>query len=409
MTKTIDRVVDRSARLRVGSRMTRMLSIALAFGLGAGASACGGKNKGGSTTPAPGGGSAKAAGGEGHMSDMEPDSGSGGTTDSGTADAGGSGAVNHYNGGGGSPAPAPGNGGDSGALPPPPAQITPVNLDPSPQQSATAVNQHLDAGWLALKGPQVDPDLALREAQAALAVDATSIDAVALMAHAYIDKRLYDTAEVILDMLLKDRKDAASKNAKVFYAYGLIYDKTARDVLAVKSYEQAIALDPNYASPRINLGVHQLQNKQYKDAIETFTTAQKLGVVDAITWTDLGDAYRGHSADFDPGSTDRNDLILKARDAYTNATSSDPRFAPAYYDLGLLYLDGDPFPNGSSPMDTLDRLGKAKSYFDLYAGAPGYDKKLSDDRHKDVDKQIKREQKKRNKKPAAKPAAGGNP
>jgi tetratricopeptide (TPR) repeat protein len=399
-------VVDRSAPVRVGSRMARMLSIALAGSLALGAGACGGKNKGATTTPS-GGGSAKAGGGEGHMSDLEPDSGSGAGGDTGGGNAG---AAPTGNDGGGA-APMPGGGTANNAPPPPAQMITPANLDPSPQQSAQAVNQHLDAGWLALKGPQVDPDLALREAQAALSVDATSVDAVALMAHAYIDKHLYDTAEVILDMLLKDRKDAASKNAKVYYAYGLIYDKTARDALAVKSYETAIALDGNYASPRINLGIHQLQNKQYKDAIETYSTAQKLGVVDAITWTDLGDAYRGHSGDFDPGTPDRNDMLLKAKDSYEHAVNTDPRFAPAYYDLGLLYLDGDPFPNGQSPMDTLDRLGKAKSYFDTYAATPGYDKKLSDDRHKDVDKQIKREQKKRNKKPAKAapaPAPGAN-
>lgn len=392
--------IDRSARTRVSGRMGRMLSFALVAGLATGA--CGGKNKGGSTTPkATGGGS--ASGGEGHMADTEP----GDVPDNGGGGGGGAPSPGPNNNGGGAPAAD-----NEPAAPPPP--ITPVNLDPSPQQASAAVSQHLQAGQLALKGPQVDADLALREAQAALAVDATSVDAVALMAHAYIEKKLYDTAEVILDMLLKERNDAAKGNAHIFYDYGLIYDKTARDAQAVLAYKTAVQLDPDFASANINLGVHQLQNKQYADAIATFEHVQKLGVNDAATWVDVGDAYRGHSADFDPGSSDRDQLLLKAETSYKRSIDLDRNYGAAYYDLGLLYLDANPFPSGGGPMDDLQRLGKAKTYFDQYKDIAGMDRKLYDDRSKDVDKLIKKITKQRSKgsKPAptpAPPASGGNP
>lgn len=388
--------LDLSARARVGARMTRLLSLSLVAALGLGAGACGGKNKGGTTTPA--GGNVKNgsnAGGEGHMSDAEPDMG--GTGGEAGGGGGGDGAAGEHEVGNGK------NGGGNAADdtgPPPP--ITPVNLDPSPQQASAAVEQHISAGRLALKGPQVDADLALREAQAALSVDATSVDAVALMAHAYIEKRLYDTAEVILDMLLKERKDAAKGNARIYYDYGLIYDKTSRDAAAVLAYKTAVQLDPNFASALVNLGVHQLANKQYADAIQTYEHVQQLGTVDATTWVDLGDAYRGHSADFDPGSPDRDQLLLKAETAYKRAVDLDRNFAPAYYNLGLLYLDADPYPSGGGPMDTLQRLNKAKTYFDQYKDMSGADRKLYDERTKDVDKLIKRETKKRKK-------AGGTP
>jgi tetratricopeptide (TPR) repeat protein len=250
--------------------------------------------------------------------------------------------------------------------------------------------------------------VALREAQAALAVDATSVDAVALLAHAYIAKKLYDTAEVILDMLMKDRKDAAQGNAKIFYDYGLIYDKTNRNPQAVLAYTTAVKLDPNFASALINLGTHQLANKQYADAITTYEKVQQLGPVDAAVWVDLGDAYRGHSADYDPGSTDRDQLLGRAETAYKRAVDLDHNYGAAYYNLGLLYLDADPFPQGGAPMDTLVRLNKAKTYFDQYKDSPGVDIKLHDERIKDVDKLIKREEKKR-KKDAKEKAKGGNP
>ena len=385
--------IDRSARTRVGGRMSRFLSIALIAAL----AACGGKNKGGTTTPKAGGGSA-TAGGEGHMSDEGP----GDVPDNGgTANAGG--------GGGGAPSPAPNNGSSNNEPAAPPPPITPVNLDPSPQQAASAVSQHLQAGQLALKGPQVDADLALRESQAALAVDATSVDAVALMAHAYIEKHLYDTAEVILDMLLKERHDAAAKNAHIYYDYGLIYDKTGRDAQAVLAYKTAVQLDPDFTSANINLGIHQLANKQYADAISTFEHVQKLGANDAATWVNVGDAYRGHSADFDPGSSDRDQLLLRAETAYKRAVDTDRNYGPAYYDLGLLYLDANPFPTGGGAMDDLQRLGKAKTYFDQYKDTAGMDHTLYDARSKDVDKLIKKITKQREKQAKDKQKGGGKP
>jgi tetratricopeptide (TPR) repeat protein len=386
--------LDRSAGTRVGMRMARLLSVALSLAVGVGAGACGNKEKGGAATirnGSPGSGS----GSEGHMSDLDPGGDGGGANGGGGgSDVAGGGA----NGGSG-----------TGAVDdqPPPPPVTPVNLDPTPEQAKSAVDSHLSAGRLALKGPQVDADLALREAQAALAVDATNVDAVALMAHAYISKKLYDTAEVILDMLMKDRKDAAQGNARIFYDYGLIYDKTNRTPQAILAYKTAVQLDPNFASAQINLGTHQLANKQYADAIATYEKVQQLGVVDAIIWVDLGDAYRGHSADFDPGSSDRDQLLQKAETAYKRAVDLDHNYGAAYYNLGLLYLDADPFPQGGAPMDTLARLNKAKTYFAQYKDMPGVDMKLFDERTKDVDKLIKREEKKR-KKEAKDKEKGGN-
>ena len=68
-------------------------------------------------------------------------------------------------------------------------------------------------------------------------------------------------------------------------------------------------------------------------------------------------------------------------------------------DLGLLYLDSDPFPSGGGTLDNLQRLNQAKSFFDNYQRAPGFDTKLVDERMKDVTKALKRAQKAAKKKP----------
>ena len=72
-------------------------------------------------------------------------------------------------------------------------------------------------------------------------------------------------------------------------------------------------------------------------------------------------------------------------------------YGPAYFNLGLLYLDADPFPSGGGQLDTMQRLNAAKGFFDQYKNMPGVDMKLYDERMKDVAKLIKREEKRRKK------------
>jgi len=165
-------------------------------------------------------------------------------------------------------------------------------------------DQHLQVARSALALPTPDPDTALREARLALSLDAANTDAAAMVAFAYYHKKLYDTAELVLDDLWK--RETAKQNANVYYVYGLIYDHTNRPEQAVLSFKKTVELNPNHASALINLGVHQLQNSQYAEALSTFERlVNQFGRNDAVTLTSLGSAYRGHAADYPAGSPDR--------------------------------------------------------------------------------------------------------
>ncbi len=367
--------------------------------------ACGGKDKKTDTTPGGGTGGGDAVGMKGNDPVGGDGAGGGGTGGDGTGTGGdgtGTGGDGTGTGGDGTGGDGTGAGGD--ALP---TKIVPPNLDPDPSEARASVQGHVRTGRDALKGDKPDPDLAIREAKAALAIDGTSVDAVVILAHAYYHKKLYDTAETILDMLMKDR-ETAKRNASVFYVFGLVYDKTNEAAKAFKAYQTAVQLKPDYGSALMNLGVHQLRNKQYDEAISSYEKLTgQLDYNDAATWNNLGSAYRGKSADFDAGSDRQADWLLKAEGALKRATTADKNYGLSYYNLGLLYLDADPFPSGGgSNLDTLVRLQKARTYFEEYKNLPGVDMKLFDERIKNVDKLIKREEKKRKAKASA--SAGSN-
>ena len=344
--------------------------------------ACGGSAKQ-TTTPKATGSGANPNGQS--MADNGAPNGPGGT---GSDAAGGSGAGGAF----GGSEPAPGT----------EAPVVFPNLDPDPTQAKSQVDQHLAVARQALSAPTPDAETALREAKEALKIDATSIDAAAYYAFAYYHKKQYDTAELVLDDVFK--RDAAKKNAGIYYVYGLVYDHTNRPEQAVLAFKKATELNPNFASALVNLGVHQLANKQYADAQVTFERlTREFNRTDAVTMTSLGSAYRGHASDYPATSGDRNQLITQAEAAYRRAVGVNPNYGPAYFDLAMLYLDADPFPSGGGALDTMQRLNAARDFLEKYKVMPGVDMKLYDERLKDVTKAIKRATKKQ-KKPS-----GGNP
>jgi tetratricopeptide (TPR) repeat protein len=374
------------------------LAAALVLALAAAAAACGGKAKDTKTTPA----NAKKAGDEASqsMKDTGDPAGPPAGTSSGQAgQAGGGGTPGSGTAGAGSPgsgaAAGAGSASANSGLPPEPV-VVPPNYDVDPAKAKAQVDQYLAQAKAALVGPTPDPEAALKQARAALAIDAASVDAAAMVAFAYYHKKLYDTAELVLDDLFK--RDAAKKNASVYYVYGLVYDQTSRPEAAVKAYRTAVELNPSHASALVNLGVHQLRNSQYQEAQQTFERlTQQFQRTDAVTLASLGSAYRGRSAEFPPGSPDRDALVLKAEREYKRAEAANPSYGPVYYNLGLLYLDTDPYPGIADPVQ---RLQMAKSYFDRYKNMAGVDMKLFDARMKDVDKAIKRAEKAKKKKKA---------
>ena len=283
------------------------------------------------------------------------------------------------------------------------SRITPPKLDLSPKERKKQLTARLKEANLALRAK--DANAAIYEAKQALTIAPRSVEAVVILAHAYYQKKLDDTAEVVLDLVLRDRarKEQAQRSARLFYVYGLIYDRTNRPDLAMRAYTKATTLNPNLRGALINIGVHQLRNNLFDKAIHTYERlTNSLRVNTAVVWTNLGSAYRGQSASATNSPDRRNSLLRKAELAYKRAISINKKYANSYYNLGLLYLDAKPFPTQNGSLDDLRRLENAKTYFDEYHRLGTADTVLVNKRKKQVTRLIKREKKRRQQKERAK-------
>ena len=393
--------IDRAARQRVSTGVIRISVIIAALAALALAPACGGKSKKDKTSP-----DTAENKDPKDLKDVDPEAGDdvkttkvGGDDDSGDSGDGDKGDKGEGAGDDLAAGPDDGTGDDDPAEPPPPPpEIKPEILDISPAEAAAKVRAHLQKARAALDGTNKDPHLAIKEAQAALAVDPNDTDALAYLAHAYYFRKLDDTATVLLDMAfyseIGTKQAAARANPRIWYVYGLLFDRAGQREKAQLFYEGCRQRDPNFKSALLNLGVHYLRASRYADAVTIFEKLTgELKVRTATSWTNLASAYRGRSASASNSKAQRNDWLLKAETNYKKAIQLDKTYANAHYNLGLLYLDADPFPQGGADMNTLVRLERAKTYFDEYRDLPGADLEILDERIRVLNKLVKKEKK----------------
>ncbi|HET6613696.1 MAG TPA: tetratricopeptide repeat protein [Kofleriaceae bacterium] len=284
--------------------------------------------------------------------------------------------------------------GDTAADAPEP-EIKPPGVDLAPAEKARQVKAHVDRGQAALKGSSPDAKTAAAEAKAALDVDETSIPAMLLLAHALYIQGNYDKCEAVLDVA--KARPGGAQSPELFFLYGLVYAHGERKKEAMAAYKQAVTLDPSYRSGLLNYGVFLIANKRWDEAVSVYEKLTgPLGVKTAAALNNLATAYRGKSSEYvgqNGNPQQRNAYLLKAKTTYERALQQDPAYARIYYNLGVLYLDAQSFPDGGHDMDTLARLKMAIDYFKKYQALPGANDKLAADNQAAAQKLYDREKK----------------
>lgn len=259
--------------------------------------------------------------------------------------------------------------------PPPPGAPSPAamdderipGLDRTEAELAVALEPHLQRARAALSAQDLDG--AIAAALAALAVQSDHIEALRLLAEAYVARGWLDKARAVLDV--GTELPAGERDAGLWMLLGLVREQSGAPAdQAERAYREATRLKPNYAAAWTNLGALQLRDGRTQEAMASLETAQSIDSESVTALTNLGTAYRRRASEV-VVPRDRTELLRKAERSYRTAILLDEDSLAAYLDLGLLYFDADPFPG----LATAARLQAAVRYLHEYkqrtaSGAP---------------------------------------
>lgn len=107
---------------------------------------------------------------------------------------------------------------------------------------------------------------------------------------------------------------------------GLMYYQTGKDQQAIDALLQAIRLKPELSVPNLFLGLEYVKLKRFGDALPYLMRASKSNSADTQLQLGLARAYMG---------TGRTDLAIRS---YVRATELEPGNANTWYHLGVAYL-----------------------------------------------------------------------
>lgn len=199
-------------------------------------------------------------------------------------------------------------------------------------------------------------EVAIATAKRALQIDDRYAPAMVVIGQAEYNEGKIELARYALDQaLLIDPHNADANNL-----YGMI-DQTRDDLpsdqeriaTAIKHFQGATQSNGDFAAAWNNLGAMYLKEKHFADAQQALEKAVAIRPNWAIAELNLGCAYRGVGLTTTDASQ-RDPMLQKAQQALERAAQLDPNNPDVAFDLGILYLDADPFPG----LANVDRLQK---------------------------------------------------
>jgi len=140
---------------------------------------------------------------------------------------------------------------------------------------------------------------------------------------------------------------------------GCTYFKSGKYEEAIKSFKQAIEIDPDFAEVHYNLGLAYFESGKYEEAIDAYKHAIRIDPDYADAHYNLGkvydelgkyeeaiDAYK-HAIRIDPDAADahynlgtdygKSGMYKEAIESFKQAVRIDPDYASAHHNLGVAY------------------------------------------------------------------------
>jgi Tfp pilus assembly protein PilF len=213
---------------------------------------------------------------------------------------------------------------------------------------------------------------AISNLRRALAIDAYDIKAYSILALVYYtiaenDKSKLDLAQLVCRQA--QELESGKDYPPIYNTLGLIQLRKKNPSMALKQFEQAVALDPKYIDAHLNIGAIGLSTRQYEKAAQSFAAVLKLDPKSFDATIGMGVATRGLKK------------IDEAESWYKKASELDPKNCAVQYNLGVLYQDYKSDPANAN-------MNTAKDLFSKYRGCGNTDpKKVADAerRMKDID------------------------
>jgi tetratricopeptide (TPR) repeat protein len=177
-----------------------------------------------------------------------------------------------------------------------------------------------------------DLDESLEQARQVLAIGGSSGENVAQTVIAYnaLGLTYYKMNKLDLaETAFRKASELDAKSAFVWNNLGLVAFDRGHDQEAFLNFQKASELDPKYVQARLNKAVVYLDCGDYKKARAELEEAVKIDPNDVEAQVALGVAARGD------GKLDQ------ARRAYERALDIEDDYAPALWNLGVLYMDFD--------------------------------------------------------------------
>ena len=207
------------------------------------------------------------------------------------------------------------------------------------------------------------------EAKFVLKTDERNVPAMLVLAQIYFDQKRFELSR----MVAENARQIDPQSARVYNLIGALdlIDKNRN--LAIEDFKKATEVREDFPEAQNNLGALLVAAQDFPAAIKHLELAVRDAPTGIEPHLNLGNAYRG----------DKQYDHAKAE--YERVLAIDPRQNDAYFNLGVLFLDGE--PSGLAP---LDRLNQSITYFEKFRSTGGQDPKL-DQYLKDAQKAISQE------------------
>lgn len=192
----------------------------------------------------------------------------------------------------------------------------------------------------------------------ALAVDNDNVEAYTLYGLLYMQGAKKNKSRLTLSKLLLEKgEEINSEYAPLHNAKGLLLLAQDNVPRALKSFRQAVSLDPDFVEAHRNVGNIVLDFRKYDEAKAEFEIVLKLSPKDYDARIGLGYAQRGLK-DYDG-----------AEASYNAAKKLDSSRAEADYNLGVLYQDFR--SNATEDLKAAQKaFSQAGTYFRQASGKP---------------------------------------